>query len=252
MGVKVVTLISDWGRGDLGIGIMRGRFLAQCPDCHLIDLTHDVELQSSSQTAFVLEHVYDNFPQGTVHLALTEVSCWSMQPPVITEVDGHFFIGVENGVLAEIFDDRQLAFRRYFGTGNGTLEMMVNLAVACLDGSWQSVTESTEVERVRTFHATYNSRSSHISGHIVYVDQHNNIVTNIPVEMFREAMEAHSGFECSLSTFHIRRFHEHFMQDNQPYFVPNSLGVMEIVTYGGRVRLLARWQQELNIEIDFK
>lgn len=251
--MKVATLISDWGWEDVSLGILKGKFFAQLPDCRVIDLTHGVELQSSVQTAFMLEHVYSNFPVGTVHLALTSVSCWSTEKPLLLQKDGFYFIGIDDGTFSMMFEGEVLSVRRYVGTEASTLDMMVNLVSACMNGNWESVTEpANDIVRSFMLRACYTEEPCHISGHVVYIDKHNNVVTNIPATMFQQAMAQHPRIACSLSTYRINKYHAKYESDFVPYFVPNSIGVIEIVMYGGRVRMLSPWQQEVNVEIDFK
>ena len=71
----IVTLTTDFGLVDAYVGIMKGVMHAiaveqGAPLLELVDLTHSLPPQAVAAGAFQLEHAWQRFPTGSVHLAL--------------------------------------------------------------------------------------------------------------------------------------------------------------------------------------
>lgn len=249
-----ITLISDWKLQDPYVSMFKGRLLQRMPEANLLDMTHDVDILNTNQSAFLQKGAYQNFPADTVHIDLVGVTDNLEEFPIMMKWDGHYFVGRDNGLFSMMFFDHlsEIEIRRYEGEEEGFWNKMVELSAACLDGTWESRTEVLQTYRKpRPFEANYFAFRNHISGMVVYIDAQSNVLTNIPVTMFREALQS-GTFEAMIGSVKITKFYENYVRDPEPYFVPNSMGMMEVATYGGRVALLARWQKDTGVEIDFR
>jgi S-adenosylmethionine hydrolase len=79
---------------------MKGVILSTAPHARVVDLTHDVPPQAIVRGAFLLETAWRFFAAGTVHVAVVDPGVGSSRRRVVFAVDGHFFIGPDNGVLS--------------------------------------------------------------------------------------------------------------------------------------------------------
>ncbi len=247
----IITLISDWGWEDVSLGLMKWELQKRVPDAFMVDLMHDVEVLDVGQTAFIMSRLYERFPSGSVHLMLTGVSRWTVENLVAVQAEGHYFVGIDNGVLPSILPDGKLRARRWIGEGSDCLEQMCLLAEACLAGRFEQMTQDTQLNEAGfLLRYAYNEGKMELRGNVMYIDCHHNVVTNIPAEIFKGFLEDYS-FELVVSGFTIRKFHERYEQDCEPYLVPNALGVLEIVSYGARLVIVPRWQKNQVIIIKF-
>ena len=116
----IVTLITDFGRAGDYVGAMKGAILRVNPDCHVVDLTHQVEPQNLLQAAFILQNTYPFFPPGTVHLVVVDPGVGTRRKAVVIKREGHLFVGPDNGVLNGIGREKdtvsgyEIRERRYF------------------------------------------------------------------------------------------------------------------------------------------
>ena len=247
----IITLISDWGWEDVSLGLMKWELQKRVPDAFIVDLMHDVELLDVGQTAFIMSRLFERFPAGSVHLMLTGVSRWTVEKLVAVQVDGHYFVGIDNGVLPAMLPDGKLPVRHWIGEGSDCLEQMCLLAETCMSGHFEEMTEDAQlIEPGFLPRYAYSDESKELRGNVMYIDRHHNVVTNIPADIFKEFLEDYS-FELSVSGFAITKFHERYEQDCEPYLVPNALGVLEIVSYGARLVIVPRWQRDQEIVIKF-
>lgn len=247
----IITLISDWGWDDVSLGLMKWELYQRFPNACVVDLVHNVELLDVNQTAFMMSRLYQRFPEGSLHLMLTGVSRLSNETPLVVEMEGHYFIGLDNGVFPALFPDGTLQVRRLAeGTGD-CLEQMSLLAEACLTHRCQEVTEEAELLCENyLLRYVYSGAEKSFLGHVMYIDSHHNVVTNIPAQLFKDALGDQS-FELRLSGFVIRKFHDRYVKECEPYLVPNSLGVLEIVSYGAKLVLVPKWNVGQAIRIEF-
>jgi S-adenosylmethionine hydrolase len=98
----LVTLLTDFGLGDPFVGVMKGVLFGAHPELRVIDLTHGIGHGAVVEGAFWLERSYRYFPQGSVHCAVVDPGVGSERGAVVVAAERHFFVGPDNGLLAEV------------------------------------------------------------------------------------------------------------------------------------------------------
>ena len=93
----IVTLLSDWRLRDPYVSMFKGSLLSVFPEVQIIDMTHYVDKFNLPQTALLMKSGYGSFPEGSIHLILTNMSLNSTFSPVLLPHNGHYFIGEDNG-----------------------------------------------------------------------------------------------------------------------------------------------------------
>jgi S-adenosylmethionine hydrolase len=98
----VVTLLTDFGLSDPFVGVMKGVLYSAHPTLAVIDLSHGIPPGGIAAGAFWLERSYRYFPAGTVHCAVVDPGVGSARAAVVVAAGRHFFVGPDNGLLAEV------------------------------------------------------------------------------------------------------------------------------------------------------
>jgi S-adenosylmethionine hydrolase len=98
----LVTLLTDFGLSDPFVGVMKGVVAALHPNVRVIDLTHGIRPGAIAEGAFWLERSYRHFPAGSVHCAVVDPGVGSARAAVVVSAEHHFFVGPDNGLLAEV------------------------------------------------------------------------------------------------------------------------------------------------------
>ena len=98
----VVTLLTDFGLTDPFVGVMKGVLCAAHPHLRVIDVTHGVAPGAIAEGAFWLERRFRYFPAGSVHCAVVDPGVGSRRPAVVLAAEHHYFVGPDNGLLAEV------------------------------------------------------------------------------------------------------------------------------------------------------
>jgi S-adenosylmethionine hydrolase len=101
--MTVISLLTDFGLRDGYVGVMKGVIWKICPDAQIADITHAIAPQNIRQGATALLRTTKYFPRGTVHIAVVDPGVGTSRKPMAAEVDGHFYVGPDNGLFSLIF-----------------------------------------------------------------------------------------------------------------------------------------------------
>lgn len=103
--MAIVTLLTDFGDLDGFVGAMRGVLHSRAPGVQLVDLAHHVPPGDVSKAACVLRRAAPCFPPGTIHLVVVDPGVGTDRLPLAgRDVDGHYFVAPDNGVLEPFLD----------------------------------------------------------------------------------------------------------------------------------------------------
>ena len=101
---RLIPLLSDWRLCDPYVAMLKGELLKAVPESRIIDITHYVDKFNLLQTALLMKTSYRAFPDGAVHLMMTNMSLHDTLAPVALPYDGHWFIGEDTGESKPIRD----------------------------------------------------------------------------------------------------------------------------------------------------
>ncbi len=118
--MPVITLLTDFGLRDGYVGVMKGVIWKICPEAQIADITHFIPPQNIRQGAVALLRTVKYFPKGTVHIAVVDPGVGTSRKPLAAEVDGHFFVGPDNGLFSLIFQEAEAR-----GSPAGTFHLII-------------------------------------------------------------------------------------------------------------------------------
>ena len=95
----IVTLLTDFGTTDGYVAAMKGALLTVNPCATLVDVTHHIPSQDTTEAGFQLATVWSAFPTGTCHVIVVDPGVGSHRRAVAVEAGGQFFIAPDNGLL---------------------------------------------------------------------------------------------------------------------------------------------------------
>jgi S-adenosylmethionine hydrolase len=105
--MPLITLLTDFGSQDYFVGAMKGAILSRNSDAHIVDITHEIPPQDIRAAAFNLLAAYQEFPAGTIHVAVVDPGVGSARRGIIVECAGQFLVGPDNGVFSWICEREQ-------------------------------------------------------------------------------------------------------------------------------------------------
>lgn len=191
----IITLTSDFGTSGPYVGVLKGVMLGQLATARIVDLTHDVEVHWPAEAGFWLERAHRAFPAGTVHVAVVESTSGTSRLGLVVEIDGHVFVGPDNGLLApmagrpgaRVFEIglstlRQLGVAKVSPTFRGR-DAQAPVGGALAAGRVEPSAVGAPVDDwAPSLLEPAVARGAEIHGTVVTVDGFGNIVTNIDGE----------------------------------------------------------------------
>jgi S-adenosylmethionine hydrolase len=205
-GVKVITLLTDFGLKDPYVGIMKGVILSISPEVTIIDITHDITPQDIEESAFLIEEYHRFFPPGTIHVAVIDPTVGSERRPIIVSKDNNIFIGPDNGLFTFILDDDAETYsienpdfmlKEISSTFHGR-DIFAPAAAHASTGFHPSAFGSSISDPVRLDNMLPTTEGHSLKGRIVRFDRFGNAVTNIKIDFLKDflgnrSFEIHVG-----------------------------------------------------------
>jgi len=102
-----ITLLSDFGLHDASAGVVKGILLGFLPDAVITDISHEVRPFQTEQAAYVLRSVYSAFPEGCVHIVLTDIYYTAIPKLILSQHGNQYFLSPDNGVVPMALENKQ-------------------------------------------------------------------------------------------------------------------------------------------------
>ena len=252
-----ITLISDWRLRDPYVSFLKSSLLQTVPDAILLDVSHHVDMYNLGQTAFLMKQSYCRFPEGSIHLILTNTTFSSTYNPVLLTFNGHHFIGEDNGVFTMMFQNAGIPLkgRQLVDDSMPALDKVMKMVEALLHNTVEQITIAYDDFVLKLMEqAFHNQNQRTIVGKIMYVDAFFNALTNIPVQMFKEAVgkRPFKALIKSSNDWQTTIYSEDYKDCQSFILTDNPLGCLEIAFYHGKVSVLADMDEDSTIEITYE
>lgn len=240
--MAVITLTSDMGTRDYYVAALKAFILAQAPEVQIVDISHEILPFSTVQAAFVIRNCWEDFPKGTVHVIGVNADADEDIHHKIVAVDGHYFIGADNGIFSLLFDrkpDRVYELNLNQDSDDLTFptkNLFIKAACHLTRGGTPEVIgkEIEDVKAAEDFRAIVEE--SVIKGTVVYVDNYGNVVTNISMGLFKEVGRGRDfAIMFKRASMDIRKIHNAYneVSEGEKVALFGSSGFLEIAINKG-------------------
>jgi hypothetical protein len=255
--MTIVTLTTDFGLQDYYCALIKGTLLSVCPELQLVDVSHQVQNFDIVQAAFILRNAWHNFPTKTIHLVSVNDLANAQQSFLALEKNGHYFIAPDNGIFSLLFDELNEPIYKLPKPEKSSFPLKdIFAATVTKLTAGESLDQFAEIttERVERMSFQPVTTTKQIRGSIVYIDQYENVVSNVNRNLF-ERISKGRPFELYFKRFDpITKLSEHY------YDVPvgeilclfNSADHLEISINMGKAASLLGLKKEDGIQIEFK
>ncbi len=256
--MAIITLTSDWGTSDYYLAAVKGTILSQLPEAVIVDISHHIKQFDLEGAAFTLRNCYRQFPKGTIHIVGVNTEESIENPHVVIKVNGHIFIGADNGIFSMIFGDApveavelDIPLDSDFFTFS-TRDRFVKAAILLIRGEpLSSLGEPRHKLSPRILFQPTVSQNS-IKGMVIHVDAYENLITNIPEKLFREQRNGRK-FEIYFSGYRINKICTAYTDEGVAELLAlfGSHGLLEIAINHGRAASLCGMERTNPVDINF-
>jgi S-adenosyl-L-methionine hydrolase (adenosine-forming) len=203
-GVKVITLLTDFGLKDPYVGIMKGVILSINPEATIIDITHDIIPQDIGEAAFLIEEYYRFFPPGTIHVAVIDPTVGSQRRPIMVGKGNNIFIGPDNGLFTLILDsdaevylieNPDFMLEKVSSTFHGR-DIFAPSAAHASTGFHPSAFGRIILDPMRLENMLPTKEGHSLKGRIIRFDRFGNAITNIKINFLKDFLHKQSFEVC--------------------------------------------------------
>jgi hypothetical protein len=189
--MAIITLTTDFGLKDHYVAAVKGAIYSEIPEITIVDVSHKVTPFNYNEASYIIKNTYQNFPKGTIHIIGVDSEVSTENQHIAMLLDGHYFICANNGILSvlnttkhpekiiEITTHQQI--NDNFPVKNVFTKIACHLArggnLDVIGRPFNGLKEVTNVMPV------VNPNKSMIIGHVQYIDNYGNIISNISKEL---------------------------------------------------------------------
>lgn len=205
----IITLTSDWGYTDFYQASVKGMIYKYLPTATIVDISHSIKAFDLVEAAFAVKNAYPSFPDGSVHIIGLSAEETLTNAHTIVYYDKQYFIGNDNGIFSMIFDkqpEKIIELDVLFDSTVNTFasrDRFVKAATHLAQGKpiEDLGDEKTELVCMMLFEPSANQDG--IKGIVSYVDNFENLFTNITFDFFNNHIGNHK-FEILFNSYRIK------------------------------------------------
>ena len=206
--MSVITLTTDFGIKDHYVGSVKGALFNELENVNIVDVSHNISPFNIVEAAYIVENSYKNFPEGSIHIIGVDSEKTIEQSHLVIKLDNHFFICANNGIMSllaskinpekiieiNIHNDKITTF--------SVIDVFVKIAAHIYRGGSIDLVGNQifKLKELYNLNPILNEKSNEISGNVIYVDNYDNVVTNISKKTFIEFGKSRS-FEINARNY---------------------------------------------------
>lgn len=206
--MSIITLTTDFGLKDHSVAAVKGALFSEIESAQVVDISHLISPFDIMEAAYVIKNAYHNFPEGSVHIIGVDSELTLENKHIAVKLDGHYFICANNGIVSliasEIRPDKivEINIHRALDTNFTVLDVFVKVAGHILRGGTLEVIGKPieTLKQLKHIEPQVNAFENQIIGHVVYIDNFGNVVTNIKRHFFESLLK---GRKYVISARHV-------------------------------------------------
>lgn len=188
--MQIVTLTTDFGLQDYYVPVLKGAILSRHRAVNIVDISHQIKHHDIVQAAFVLKNTWSAFPEGTIHVVSVNNFGGDRGRFLAFKYERHIFIGPDNGIFTLIFPNLSplnIVEIPFVGLNfeyvrealaNAISQLVLNPALELLGNPARDILQRITFQPVIA--------PSQIRGAVIYVDNYDNVVSNVTRDLFEK------------------------------------------------------------------
>ena len=192
--MPVITLTTDFGNKDHFVGSVKGSLYNEISNVNIIDISNDISPFNIIEGAYIIENAYKSFPEGSIHIIGVDSEKTPEKKHLVIKLDGHFFICADNGIMSlvanRIKPEKIIDINIHNSSSSSftVLDVFVKVAAHIYRGGSIDLVgkEIYQLKELYDINPILNEKNNEITGNVIYIDNYENVVTNISRLVFEE------------------------------------------------------------------
>lgn len=206
--MPIITLTSDFGLKDHSVAAVKGALFSELEHVQIVDISHEISPFNYTEAAYIIKNAYASFPKNSIHMIGVDSELTPENKHLAIYLDGHYFICADNGILSliasEIKPDKivEINIHDKFERKFKILDVFISVAAhICrggdLDVIGKTIPRMNELTHVKPI---VNQVEDQIIGHIIYIDNFGNVVSNISKKFYKSVAKGRKVLITARST----------------------------------------------------
>ncbi len=249
--MAIITLTTDFGEKDHFAGAVKGTIYSEIENIRIVDISHSISPFHIAEAAYIIKNAYKCFPKGSIHIIGIDSELTPENKHLAVLLDDHYFICANNGILSliasEIKPEKivEINIHNTVETNFPVLDVFVRVAAhISRGGTLEVIGKSMEnLAYLKDVEPYVNSEKNQIIGHVLYIDNYGNVVTNISRKLFDNVGKGRE-FVINARTARFQKIYETYSdainfkvnkekreEDGKKLAIFNSAGYVELAIY---------------------
>lgn len=247
--MAIITFISDFGEQDHYTAAVKARILSSDPSQVIVDISHRIEHFNIAHGSFVLNSVFREFPEGSIHLLGVHATGNLGEAYIAVKLEGHYFVGTDNGmigllseqspeaivILGNTAEEKELARLTTFPTR----DVLAPAALRLAKGQAIETLGETTTYFNRMIPRKARATRKLIAGHVIHIDHYGNLITNIERAEFEFLLQDKFKVQIGREVLYKIQKSYNMVDAGEIFALFNSQGLLEIgINSGNGAELL--------------
>lgn len=257
--MPIVTLTSDLGKDTHLVAKAKMQLLGKLPQATILDISHSVTPFAIDEAVYLAASCINDFPQGTLHLISVDMDVEKYGRLLACEFKEQLFVAADNGFLALLTQGEQatyyeIPFEAEVNSNFSPLKyILIPTAIKLIEKGLEAIGKPVESILEKTLERPFAMAGKSLRGHIVYVNNYGNAVTNITQAIF-DTERAGRNFEIVLNRFdsiNVISDSYNSVEEGDSLCFFNENGWLEIAVNRGNASQLLGLEKGKRLTIDF-
>ena len=190
----LITLTTDFGNKDHFVGSVKGSLHIEIPDVNIIEISNEISPFNIIEGAYIIENAYKNFPKGSIHILGVDSEKTPENKHLAIMLDGHYFICADNGIMSlvakKIKPDKiiEINIHNYKSSSFTVLDVFIKVAAHIYRGGLIDLVGNkiNDLKELYEINPILNEKNKEIVGNVIYIDNYENVITNISKTIFKK------------------------------------------------------------------
>ena len=257
MNRTIITLLSDLGAGNTSVSAARAALIGCGSEVQLIDMSHNVAPFDLRQAAYILLSAWRHFPKGSVHVVMVDVLGGHMPRMLLIEMEDHYFIVPDNGIITLAFGEVSFAARLCYEFSRSVffsewVDKAATVLKCILQGDTDQYTHfNSHTQPVLTEPVVHQDS---IECSILSLDRYENVILDITREQFNRLINSRPFRIRTMKLGDITTLSQNYndVDEGKALCRFNIAGYLEIAVYHGRAASILGIKSDTSGKLNYR
>lgn len=256
--MTVITFMSDFGMSDHYVAAVKAAIFRHNTNLTLVDISHHIKPGDIGHAAYLLKHVFRDFPEGSVHLCAIDKATKQPNKLIGLKLENHYFVGYDCGLFSLISNEQpsQIIELKSVDSTFISKDILAPAAAKLANGHILGDLGNDHANIQQLFSRQLKVTKREIVGHIIRIDGYGNLITNILKPEYETILNLNGG-KHPLIRFgreNAPNIHKTYydVESGDCYVIFNSNGNLQIGINNGNAAELLGLKLDSPVMIDFE